>query len=339
MTHAPSNAVAGAADPTAGMRGVTVVVRAAGERTAEQCRRLLERQVSADQLVAIAERPFTQAVRRTFEIGLEHGRPWTLAIDADVLLRDGAVADLVALGEAADPATFEVQGLVLDKLFGTHRGAGNHLFRTELIPLALGLIPPEGRSRRPETFMLNRMRERGHGWRQASTVVGLHDFEQYFRDVYRKSFVHARKHRSRARFFERFWAEKARAGDTDFEVALWGLRAGAAYQGPLQLDVNRFPSDLTPLLGMRGWSEKHTLAPDAYAPNRVAALLQEGANDPILARSRHLLDLADRIAVAASWPRRAKAAVVTLGWARGGPWITGRGLERLGQRLQDWAER
>ena len=33
------------------------------------------------------------------------------------------------------------------------------------------------------------------------------------------------------------------------------------------------------------------------------------------------------------------AAVRTLGWRKGAPWIAGRGFERLGQRLSNWAER
>lgn len=68
------------------------------------------------------------------------------------------------------------------------------MYRTALVPLALECIPPPGRELRPERAMLTRLFELGHASRRTGTVLGLHDYGQSYRDLYRKAFLHANKH-------------------------------------------------------------------------------------------------------------------------------------------------
>ena len=171
---------------------VLVVIRSSGERTEEACCHLLSRQVPDENIVIIHEVPFEAVVAKTFTLGSERGLRWTLAVDADVLFADEAVAKLMAIAEKADENVFEIQGQTLDKFFAGPRPAGHHLFRTSLFAKALAHVPQEGVSLRPESFVMKKMASTGYPWLQEELIVGLHDHEQYYRDIYRKSFVQAK---------------------------------------------------------------------------------------------------------------------------------------------------
>ncbi len=208
---------------------VAVVIRASGERTQETCEDMLRRWCGADAVARVEATPFSAALRASLESGHATGRPWTLCIDADVIPAMSGLFDLVRAGEEAPRHAFEVQGLVHDKLFNVTRAAGNHLYRTALIPMALALIPAEGDSLRPEHDMLNAMGSRGHRWGNRPIVVGLHDFEQSFEDIFRKAFLHAHKHRDFLDALVGAW-RSLRDRDPDFAVALEGLDAGLRYE-------------------------------------------------------------------------------------------------------------
>lgn len=227
--------------PSEPAQAVTVVLRAAGERTVKACRTILAQQVPDANITTICETPFARAVQRTFEIGVDAGRPWTLAIDADVMLRHDAVATLLAWGNSAADHVFEVQGTVLDKLMGGPRAAGNHLFRTALLPAALAYIGTDAaaESLRPETFVMRRMAEAGHPWVQHEGVLGLHDYEQAYRDIYRTAFVHAHKHNRQLPYLLALW-ERLAPADADYRVALWGARDGEKYQDDVRIDARQF---------------------------------------------------------------------------------------------------
>ena len=52
-----------------------VVIRSAGERTEELCRYLAAQQVPEENVVVIREHPFSRAVLKSFEVGLDFGLP------------------------------------------------------------------------------------------------------------------------------------------------------------------------------------------------------------------------------------------------------------------------
>ena len=61
---------------------------------------ILTKQVPVENLFLIHEVPFSQAVRRTFEIGIEQNKKWTIAVDADILLNDNSVQRMVEKAES-----------------------------------------------------------------------------------------------------------------------------------------------------------------------------------------------------------------------------------------------
>ncbi len=254
---------------------VTVIIRSVGERTEPICRKLLEEVFLSKNIHTINTRPFSEAIRKAFQLGVTHHLPWTLCIDADVLVTREGIAQLIERSHQLEKNIFEIQGLVLDKFFGVKRPAGNHLYRTDLIPKALELIPEEGKSLRPESDMLNAMSALGYPWAQQEVLVGLHDFEQFYSDIYRKCFLQAHKHQWILPEIEAFW-QSMRTEDKDYEVALWGLQSGKVYQGTIRVDKNFLQEEANNVLSLKGIPEKSTF--DVLAPDILRKTTFHAAN-------------------------------------------------------------
>lgn len=221
---------------------VKVVIRSVGERTESACWNILAEQVPEDNIVTIHEVPFGKAVRKTFSIGVQGNLMWTLAVDADVLLTSNAVDDMVRTAEQKPDHTFIYQGCVLDKLFNDIRPGGPHLYRTALLPRAVEFISDN--DLRPESHSYAKMAEIGFHFYQEPEIYGVHDYEQHTSDIYRKSFLHAKKHSHLTEHFMKAWV---RSSDPDHAVAVSGFLKGLAYDGPVVIDHDFFSK----LLGNR----------------------------------------------------------------------------------------
>lgn len=207
---------------------VTVVIRALSERTRDTCKRLASSEVPDASIFTIQERPFSNAVKKTFEIGVREGKAWTLALDADILLRQNAIKDLVNQAESLPDHFFMIQGRVLDKLFCFSRNGGPHLFRTSLLKTALPLVPEQSEGLRPEGETVKRMIKLGFHRYKGVGVYGLHDFEQYYEDIFRTGFFYGIKFRKLTNFFLNEWANRL-ANDADYLIARLGFALGLSY--------------------------------------------------------------------------------------------------------------
>ncbi|HDS05807.1 MAG TPA: hypothetical protein ENN95_02075, partial [Deltaproteobacteria bacterium] len=216
---------------------VTVVIRTVGERTENLCRELVGKQIAQNNIHIVRENPFTEAVRETLSIGIRENRKWTFAVDADVLIRPGVIRELLDYAEKVSANVFKIGGKIIDKFLDSPREAGTHWYRTKLMNHAIGLIPQPDAAIRPETYMRNAMKKKGFTFIKTDILTGLHDFEQYYRDIYRKCFVQAKKHQSRVLKLLPEWEEKAKT-DNDFKVALAGFNAGVKYNGDVSIDIN-----------------------------------------------------------------------------------------------------
>lgn len=214
---------------------ITAVIRSIGERTAELCEALLAPQIPGGTIHVVRVSPFTEALKRTYEIALAEGRTWTLVLDADVIIRPGAVQGLLAYARSAEDTVFEVEGKVLDKFLDSPRKAGNHLYRTALLQKALEYVTESVDSIRPESYVKTMMTRAGYDCRELEDIVGLHDFEQSYRDIYRKCFVQARKHTARVQALHPLWEDLAGV-DADYAVALQAFSDGIGYGGAVGID-------------------------------------------------------------------------------------------------------
>jgi hypothetical protein len=252
---------------------VCVVIRSARERTEELCKKLILQQgIIQSNVSVVNEVPFSAAMRRGFEIGIDSGCKWTYCIDADVLLRNGAIGSMLSAAERTDKRMCEVQGFVYDKLFGGPRPAGNHFYRSSLLKEMIRRIPKEGVNIRPEYHTLQAMKEDGFAWADISISVGLHDSEQYLRDVYRKCFVQAHKHAYLAEMFLETWRSCSSA-DLDMRVALAGFADGIKHADEVRIDTRQ--TYYAVALDQLGLKEKDPIELSAWTSERIEKIIDE----------------------------------------------------------------
>jgi hypothetical protein len=237
---------------------VVVIIRSAYERTEALCVHLVEQQVPADQVVLIHERPFTAALRRSYEIGIEHGLDWTLCVDADVLIRKGAIRELLEAVQGLPSELLGGSGYIFDKLREGRHPGGLHLYRTSLLPAAFALISDPSVNLRPETYVKEALKKQGHDWALIDQTFGLHDFEQYYADIFRKTLVRVNKssHQSQSMLKN---ALARSAVDTDFLVAAWGIRVGTHFSEPIDLNAEQWKNEANILLLANNMQEKESL--------------------------------------------------------------------------------
>jgi hypothetical protein len=162
-------------------------------------------------------------------------KTWTLCNDADVLLRPGSIEKMLSIAETHDQAILEFQGLIIDKFFGGPRAGGPHLYRTNLLIKAMEYFEAAREKIRPETVLLNIMKSKGYPWLSLPEVFGLHDFFQFYKDIYRKCFVFAHKNQALRDLFLSVWSMQV-SQDRDYQVAFMGFAAGNCYNQKVIID-------------------------------------------------------------------------------------------------------
>ena len=277
-------------------RPVTIVVRSCGERTEEACLSIARDQNGAEDVVLVRETPFGAAVRQTFHVGIERRTPWTLAVDADVLLAPGVVDALIAWADM-HPARFFVADLtVADKLLGQLRPAGVHLYRTEWLSTALAHARTIDDHQRPESLVRARMVMDGYSALQVTGwAVGLHDFEQSYRDIYRTAYTHALKHPQRMIAPCSAAWRRLEDRDPDFRVAQIALAAARASGEAACIDHRHFPMSIAHIPGLRTFAEKPPLPESAWCSDRIAQRLGAFAPFAEVAAVRDMTDNARRM--------------------------------------------
>ena len=250
------------------------VVRSADERTTELCAALIRRFAPDQNVRVIHERPFSAAVRKGFELGQASGLKWTCCIDADVLLLEREMMEQLQIAETLDDHIFCVQGLVYGKFLPIKRPAGNHLYRNALVERAIPLIPPEGHALRPESVTTQAMKDQGYPTYQTNVVLGLHDYEQYYGDIYRKCFLHVNKHEEDLMpMVESHW-RKHQAEDPDYRVALLGGLMGKVHEGAVYIDKEFQEEEGQRALALKNIAEKPPLSLSDYPPETIRAIAQ-----------------------------------------------------------------
>jgi hypothetical protein len=216
-----------------------LVIRSSNERTFAVCKELCLSNSLKINLSIVQECPFEVALRECYKIGIESNKKWMVTIDADVLLFKKSIERLIYNAELMPPEYIQLEGRVFDKITGMYRQAGHRVYRIKFLPLALNQIPSDGTQIRPEYYTLQQMGRLGYPSRRIPDVLGLHDFEQSYFDIYRKSFIHARKHP--------YWVKdmiercaKLLHKDLDFLVILKGLWDGLTTKDSLSIDRRKF---------------------------------------------------------------------------------------------------
>lgn len=259
---------------------ISIFIRASGERTEEACLAAITTQgISPDQVEFIREAPFARALSEGYSRAVQRGRAWAFFIDADIILRPGSLKALeqFALRESSD--TFCFQGYFLDKFTLSLRDGGVHAYQTRHLDKALELVDQSYKKIRPESFVKLEMQKLGWRWRKFNYVIGIHDFEQYNFDIFRKGFVHAQKHLHLLPDLIPKFSRKALT-DPDYVIMLEGVAEGIRSGSQAQIDINfkPFRERFDYLL----IEEKAKMPLETLMPDTIEGILASWAADPDL---------------------------------------------------------
>lgn len=225
---------------------LTVIIRSSGERTVDCCYEIACDQAGSDNVHMINEVPFSKAVETTFEIGLKKNKEWTLAIDADIILAENAIQNMIESASKLGDKLYIYQGYVIDKIFGTARQGGPHLYKTAHLTDALKALQRTKNNLRPESETYKILaNEKNAIMYVDDAIYGIHDFEQYLEDYYRKAFFHAKKHQNieYSLQFLKNWTPKQQ--DVTFKALLEGWLFGLQYSENVKVDINFFRDVIT----------------------------------------------------------------------------------------------
>lgn len=236
-----------------------VIIRSAKERTADLSKKLAEKCFVGSNVTLINEYPLSKAHRTFLEMGADSKGEWVVAIDADVLVYKKGIDQLISqLGKYSENV-FEIQGQILDKFFGGLRGGGVKFYRTKYIKQALEIYPTE-EVIRPEGYLIAEMNKRGILLKQLKMPTGIHDFGQYYKDIFRKFVVHSKKHGNYIPILEPYWKLMS-STDLDFLIALEGLKQGAYLEG-VTVDARNFSQDISEIMSDKNFKEKSEITND-----------------------------------------------------------------------------
>jgi hypothetical protein len=313
------------------LRNVFVVIRAASERTLPCAKHLAGTVVSGSDLVLVEESPFEEALRKMCDEAIRRGKEWTLVVDADLLVSPIRIGHFVEFARQTHESVFHVQGFILDKLSGVVRNGGPRLYRTRTLSEARSHVPADGESHRPESVdMIEGMHRLGYRSVVAPLVLATHDFDQYYRDIFRKTYAHSIKHPTWIAEVVPFWREEGKL-DADFRIALHGMWHGLNSGMRLQTDIRTLPSDIEEILQKEGLREKDELDADAVSADDV---------EHALANSAAVIEWEQRVAEkqTTSW-QRFERKYREMGGLRFAPWAVGWGLQQLGLGIKRIASR
>ena len=234
-----------------------------GERTSDLCRYIIEQQVLPENIFVINEIPFSKAVQKTFAIGLQNNLPWTIAVDADVLISNQGLRKLISCAEAYHAPFFKGNCRGVDKYFGSVRTICPHIYHTSYFEFAIKAFPQE-EFLRPESHILDIVNAHYQlSVAKFSDIIAIHDFEQGYSDIFRKTYIYAKKHPEKINFFIKYWSSHL-GSDIDYLVALSGLYNGLFNEKPVTINANDSTSDLKVATFLENLDEKPEINTNKY---------------------------------------------------------------------------
>ena len=110
-----------------------VVVRSAGERSLSPCQQSVQKNNLEYETINV--KPFWRAVIKTFKIGLERNREFTIGLDADVILNQNA-ANTFGQALCQKPNYWRYDFALKDRFY-SHPIYGVHVYKTSRLNIAL----------------------------------------------------------------------------------------------------------------------------------------------------------------------------------------------------------
>lgn len=206
------------------LNDITVIIRSAGENTTELCKYLVLKEVQEENVFIIAEKPFSTAVKKTIQKGIEQNKKWTLAIDADLIIMPNSISKMIDSARKYEDRLYVYQGYILDKFKCSLKYGGPHLYLTKNLQKTIRFWDKIDEELRPESYLYRQMHNIGYRVTIEKKLFALHDFFQHYQDIYRKAYFHGIKHKKWRRLLPK-WIERG-SSDFDYRVFAAGYIEG-----------------------------------------------------------------------------------------------------------------
>lgn len=240
---------------------ITVVIRSVGERTSNYTYETIKKDLPAAHIYIINISPFEDAIRKCFELASGNNSKYLVTIDGDILLKPNAINDLIIFADKQSSKTIVTTGLVFDKFLNCYKKAGNHIYNTKYLDQLIKNIPRAGTKYRPESTCIKNVAEKNKLKRvTAPFAIGLHDFEQYYRDVYRIFFLHAHKRSREVLLKVNEWKEKGIILENDYMLASEAIFDGVRSKERAITDNNFYSTKSNDALKRLQLTEKEKLS-------------------------------------------------------------------------------
>lgn len=211
-----------------------IIIRSSGERTEDACYKLAKRHGQPE---IIRTCPFGESIRQTYDLASNFNQKWTPVIDADVLLYDNTIRHAIQELNQKSDKIFCLDGSTRDMVMMKNRRAGVHIYRTELVQQAKKYV--DDRHIKPETNVRRHMQKDGFPtWCSPNVVFGQHDYEQYYRDLWRKAVCQTRKLSGMVKKRPAKWKRLAKR-DNDFLVIYNAYLYGIKYVDEIIIDARQ----------------------------------------------------------------------------------------------------
>lgn len=214
-----------------------IIIRSCGERTEQRCIKLAKKHGHVHVVNAI---PFGETLRQSYKLGQTFEQLWIPMVDADVLLYPGTLKTAVTMLKSMNNNIFCWDGNTNDKVMIKKRRAGIHIYRRDLLSQAMQYI--DDNKLKPESHVRREMKKNHDAVTHSEGLVfGMHDFEQYYRDLWRKSFAQSRKLAGMIRRNPAIIKRWSRLSlrDNDYKVILAAHKQGRTYRGDIIIDARQ----------------------------------------------------------------------------------------------------
>lgn len=165
-----------------------IIIRTTGERTENKCITEAQKQGNVHIIRAF---PFGESIRQTYKMALDIGQEFIPVVDADVILKPGVLKQAMQEMATKNKNIFCLDGKTNCKVMLQNRRAGIHIYRTSMIETAYKFI--DDNHIKPESNVRRSMVKLGFPTYSSKIIFGLHDWEQYYKDLWRKTVLQTYK--------------------------------------------------------------------------------------------------------------------------------------------------
>jgi hypothetical protein len=177
------------------------------------------------------------------------------------------------------------------------------------------------------------MKIQGFPWKGINYLTGIHDFEQYYVDIFRKCFVQAHKHQEYAEIFISYWPQQV-IMDFDYKIALKGFIDGIDFEGDVHIDTHQ--EIYRELFEKLQIVEKSDIPPGYFSPSDIELLVKNWIEPPIYHKYIQYEMISQENEGAKQMTRKKKLIEKkrTLGLFKLFLYIFGWGLEKVGGKIK-----